>query len=150
MTEKREITSLEDLRKLAQEIASQRKRRLLLLLEGPMGSGKTQFTRFLVEALGSEETASPSFAIHHNYKASNTTIDHFDLFRLEGVDDLESTGFWDFFRAKEGVVIIEWSDRLNEFGLAEQLPLSGAWPRVRMRFSFGETADRRVIEITRW
>jgi len=149
VTEKREINSLEDLRKLAQEIAAQRERRLLLLLEGPMGTGKTQFTRFLVESLGSEETASPSFAIHHNYKASQTSIDHFDLFRLEDIDDLESTGFWDFFRAKEGVIVIEWADRLEEFGIADQLPLPGSWPRIRMRFSFGEANDRRVIEITR-
>mgnify|MGYP001381218885 CR=1 FL=1 len=149
MTERREIQSLEDLRNLAQEIASQRGSRLLLLLEGPMGAGKTQFTRFLVEALGSGETASPSFAIHHNYASAQTSIDHFDLFRLESVDDLESTGFWDFFRAKEGVIVIEWADRLDEFGIADQLPFPGAWLRIRMRFSFGASGEQRLIEIER-
>lgn len=152
-SEKREIASLPEMKRLARELAETIKngarRRLLLLLDGPMGAGKTQFTRFLVEELGSSETASPSFAIHHSYLGENKLpIEHFDLFRLEDLDDLESTGFWDFFRSREAIVIVEWAERLTEFGLVDQLPLTGVWPRMRLKFELGE-GERRQVEISR-
>ncbi len=139
------IQSLEEMRAFAKACAASLPSRALLLLDGPMGAGKTQFTKFLVEALGSSETVSPSFAIHNSYVGRNRTIEHFDLFRLESEEDLESTGFWDFFRAKEGLVIIEWSAKLNEFGLYRQLPRSWWTQQLQFQNLGGES---RVVEMT--
>ena len=122
--------------------------RVLILLDGPMGAGKTQFTRFLVDALGGSETASPSFAIHHAYPIPRGVVHHFDLFRLENEDDLESTGFWDFLGARDGIILIEWSRRLEEIGLSDALPK--AWPRLSLELFFaGANPESRVIAIAR-
>lgn len=150
-----QVFNLEATRELAREIAREflafgAKGRLLLLLDGPMGAGKTELTRELLRALGSQETCSPSFAIHNSYRAGDETpVEHFDLFRLESADDLESTGFWDCFDSSRSLIIIEWASRLNEFGLQKQLPLT--WPRISLTIDFvmGADAEARMIQISR-
>ena len=144
-----EIRSLQDFpffaRQVADRLASLPK--VVVLLEGPMGAGKTTLVREIAKARGSDEASSPSFAIHQTYPIENGSIEHFDLFRLDSIDDLESTGFWDIFRVNAGMIVIEWSERLTEFGLLNQLPVS--WPRVRIKIEFVEGADeaRRVTLI---
>lgn len=115
----------------------------VLLLEGPMGVGKTQFVRLLVEAMGGTETFSPSFPIHNQYKANNLWIDHLDLFRIKNLEDLESTGFWDLFGKERGLVVIEWADRVN--GLAQMIPRQ--WELWRLTFSFGACESERFLTV---
>lgn len=110
----------------------------ILLLDGPMGAGKTQFTRFLLEALGGDETVSPSFAIHNQYSTSRGPVDHIDLYRLENEDDLESTGFWDLFSASQGLIIIEWAERLP----AGSLPRT--WQKTHLKFEITGTNSRKI------
>lgn len=146
----REIANLDEMKAFAGEVTSLAvgHRRLLVLLDGPMGAGKTQFTKFLIEALGGgDEANSPSFAIHNRYESIQGRgvgpVDHLDLFRLESEEDLESTGFWDFFREKQGIVIVEWAERLRELGLASHLPRT--WPRLELKFERDvETTDAEV------
>lgn len=141
------IESLDDLRRLANDLAGEGGASLLLLLDGPMGAGKTQFTKFLLEALGSHETVSPSFAIHHSYETGRGLVHHFDLFRLENADDLESTGFWDLFDL-EAWIVIEWAEKLNEFNLRSALPKR--WPKVEMIFKTDPAdAGARWVEVKR-
>jgi len=109
------LESLDDYRKwIREQLMPSLTLREILLLKGPMGVGKTQLVRYLVEELGGSEVCSPSFAIHNRYKVPSGNIDHIDLYRLEDEDDLESTGFWDFFIQPEGLILIEWADRLDE------------------------------------
>lgn len=89
--------------------------RQIILLKGNMGAGKTQSVLWLAQRLGAHDAASPSFALHNIYAigGDQPVIDHFDLYRLENEDDLESTGFWDVFDKDEGLIIIEWPERLS-------------------------------------
>ncbi|MES2965906.1 MAG: tRNA (adenosine(37)-N6)-threonylcarbamoyltransferase complex ATPase subunit type 1 TsaE [Bdellovibrionota bacterium] len=135
------VRSLDELRAFAFDIAKDIEPGTILLLEGEMGSGKTQFTTYLVEALGGNETASPSFAIHNSYAVARGTVEHFDLFRVDDVDDLESTGFWDVFEI-ESCVVIEWSERLAGFGVMHQLPHT--WRKKTLRFTI-ESDGSRVV-----
>jgi tRNA threonylcarbamoyladenosine biosynthesis protein TsaE len=128
------IENLDAMKLFAQNIAGQVSSKCLILLDGPMGAGKTQFTRFLVEALGGDQACSPSFAIHNRYETISSTIEHFDLFRLESTADLESTGFWDFFLESEGLVIVEWAQHLTKMGIKAPWPLT--WPRIEIDISF--------------
>lgn len=150
--------------------------RLLVLLDGPMGVGKTQFTQFFVEELQSNssnrsnlsknlrasnsigstdseypesEVRSPTFAIHNSYSIDQVTVDHFDLFRLKSEDDLESTGFWDFFQNKNGIIVIEWSEKLADFGISENFAQS--WTHLKIKFeALDPTAEnRRVLRLYR-
>lgn len=96
------------------EFVKQIPRPALLRLDGPMGAGKTQFVRWLAEAAGSSETASPTFAIHHRYSTAAGPIDHFDLYRVESMADLETTGFWEALEDPKAWICVEWSERLSE------------------------------------
>jgi tRNA threonylcarbamoyladenosine biosynthesis protein TsaE len=139
---KRKIASLEDLRSFASEMATLRSDRLIVMLDGPMGAGKTQFTKFFLEALGSHETVSPSFAVHNSYETSRGLVHHFDLFRLENADDLESTGFWDLFLDQTAWVVIEWSEKLEQFGLRGSLPMS--WKQVHLQIDVDANGVRWI------
>ncbi len=107
------IEDLAQLYQFAETVATRLTRRQVLLLNGPMGAGKTQFTKYLVSILGGDETVSPSFAIHNQYTTKAGLVDHVDLFRLENDDELESTGFWDLFSSPMGCIVIEWAERLH-------------------------------------
>ncbi|MCM2280935.1 MAG: tRNA (adenosine(37)-N6)-threonylcarbamoyltransferase complex ATPase subunit type 1 TsaE [Bdellovibrionaceae bacterium] len=135
------IKTLEELRAFARDLIPRLTTRQVLLLDGPMGTGKTQLVRFLLEELGSDETASPSFAIHNEYETTRGRVDHIDLYRLESEDELESTGFWDLFSAPDGLIIIEWADRLP----ANHLP--PRWSRLALRFSMRGGGEREVTEM---
>ena len=134
-----EITDLAAMKAFATKLVQSLGQKRILLLDGPMGAGKTQFTRFLLEALGSDETVSPSFAIHNQYTTSRGPVDHVDLYRLESEDELESTGFWDLFSASSGLIIIEWAERLP----ANSLPRS--WQKTHLKFEITGTNSRRVV-----
>lgn len=142
-TKERLVRSLDEMRKFAFELAGELDPGTILLLEGEMGAGKTQFTTFLVEALGGAETASPSFAIHNSYAVARGTVEHFDLFRVTDVSDLESTAFWDVFEI-DSIVVIEWADRLTQFGVARQLP--AAWRKKTLHLTIESDGSRRVQE----
>jgi tRNA threonylcarbamoyladenosine biosynthesis protein TsaE len=120
--------------------------RHIVLLDGPMGAGKTQFTRFFMKALGSNETVSPSFAIHNSYETPVGTVEHFDLYRLENEDDLESTGFWDYFLNRKGIIVIEWASRLREAGLEAALPRT--WPKIWIAIELSsKQRDARCVRV---
>ncbi len=138
-----ELKTLADLNLLALSLIPELKPRQIVLLSGPVGSGKTQFVRFLLVALGSSEVSSPSFAIHHSYSTARGSVEHIDLYRLQSADDLESTGFWDLFAEAQGLVFIEWADRLDE----DQLPLT--WPKIKLQMKI-TGANSRQIEISRF
>jgi len=84
----------------------------VVLLNGPMGAGKTQMVRWILAELGSQEAASPTFAVHHRYDVLKFEVDHFDLYRLNSEWDLDETGFWDMVNETDNLVLVEWADRL--------------------------------------
>ena len=76
---------------------------------GGLGAGKTTFTRYMCEALDCrDDVSSPTFALVHCYRAK-FPIYHFDMYRINGFDNLYSTGFFDYLDAG-GVLVIEWSE----------------------------------------
>lgn len=114
--------------------------RQIILLQGEMGAGKTQSVLWLAERLGAHDAASPSFALHNIYAigGDQPVIDHFDLFRLRDDEDLESTGFWDVFSKSEGLVIIEWPERLS----IDELPPN--WSLLSVSISRSKDGEART------
>lgn len=136
-------TSADDLDAVAAELIPLLGSRTILLLEGPVGAGKTEFVKRLALKFGISDSSSPSYAIHHRYHnaVSGAAFDHVDLYRLESEDDLESTGFWDLFQSPEGLVVIEWPERMN----VDYLPLN--WKLIKIRIAKLENSNEREISI---
>jgi tRNA threonylcarbamoyladenosine biosynthesis protein TsaE len=84
----------------------------ILLLSGDLGAGKTTSIRYLCEHYGLKHVQSPTYSIHQRYSASDISIDHFDLYRLQSDDELVSTGFWDLLQSQNSLMIIEWFERI--------------------------------------
>lgn len=80
---------------------------------GGLGAGKTTFTRGV--AMGMElpdVVSSPTFAIVQEYHGGRLSLYHFDMYRIQGEADLESTGFYDY-PLDSGVFAIEWSEHIE-------------------------------------
>lgn len=115
-----------------------------VLLEGPLGAGKTALARALLRAACADpglEVPSPSYTLVQSYAAPGFTISHFDLWRLHGPDGLLELG-WD--EAREGVVLVEWPDRLGPLVPGDALT-------VRLQpLPDADHAERRVATLTGW
>lgn len=85
----------------------------LILFDGPMAAGKTTLISELLRKIGVSETHSPTYALHHKYKSRSFDIHHFDLHRLTTTDDIESSGFWDFFDSSQDLFIVEWAKYIS-------------------------------------
>ncbi len=80
---------------------------------GGLGVGKTTFTRGLAQGMGLPDVvSSPTFAIVQEYHGDGLSLYHFDMYRIDGEMDLESTGFYDY-PLDEGVFAIEWSENIQ-------------------------------------
>jgi len=81
-----------------------------LLLEGPLGAGKTCFIRGLVRGIGGNESvSSPTFALVHEYNSGKIPVAHLDFYRLRSEDEVLALG-WDDLLA-ECIVAAEWGNR---------------------------------------
>lgn len=84
-----------------------------ILLEGPLGAGKTAFARaFLRAAAGNPamDVPSPSFTLVQIYDTPRGPVFHYDLWRLDGPDSLTELDWED---ALDAIVLVEWPDRLG-------------------------------------
>ena len=84
-----------------------------ILLEGPIGAGKSCLARAFIRArLGrEEEVPSPTFTLVQVYEAEGTEIWHADLYRLTHPDEIWELGLDDAFTA--AICLVEWPDRLG-------------------------------------
>ena len=110
------IASLESLPEAAREFLSLMGVQTVYAFHGEMGAGKTTFIRELVKALGvdEDEANSPSFSIINEYRSDTTAelIYHFDLYRLESVDEALEIGVEDYFDSG-ALCLLEWPERIE-------------------------------------
>ena len=85
----------------------------VILLEGPIGAGKSHLVRALIRArLGRmEDVPSPSFTLVQTYDADGVEIWHADLYRLSHPDEVLELGLEDAFAT--AICLVEWPDRLG-------------------------------------
>ncbi len=98
-----------------------------LLLEGPIGAGKSHFARALITARlaaqgRSEDVPSPTFTLVQTYDDGISEIWHADLYRLNGPADIDELGLWEAFDS--AICLVEWPDRLGTHAPPKALTLS--------------------------
>jgi tRNA threonylcarbamoyladenosine biosynthesis protein TsaE len=98
---------------LARHLASITRTGDCILLEGPLGAGKTALARAFLRAAAAHpamEVPSPSFTLVQIYDTKIGQVFHYDLWRLDGPDSLTELD-WD--DALDAIVLVEWPDRLG-------------------------------------
>ena len=110
--EKKIIYSLDQVDSVVAELASIAKKAAIMTFTGPLGAGKTTMVRSLLRACGVKGTiTSPTYTYVNLYKNSQgRTFYHFDLYRIDSVDDFVQAGFNEYLYAPNSVALIEWPD----------------------------------------
>lgn len=113
-----------------------------LLLEGPIGAGKSHFARSLIQArLGrAEDVPSPTFTLVQTYEA-DIEIWHADLYRLTHPDEVLELGLEAAFAT--AICLIEWPERLGSHAPpgALQLRFATEGEGRRLSITLGKRAD---------
>jgi tRNA threonylcarbamoyl adenosine modification protein YjeE len=126
--------SAEETEAAGEQLAATLRQGDLVLLSGELGAGKTTFVRGLARGLGSRaEVQSPTFQLVRIYPG-RVQLGHVDLYRLEPGTEIAELGLEDML--EEGVVVVEWGERLQ--------------PRPPAAISVGFAApnpDERVISL---
>lgn len=86
-------------------------RSALVFLSGPLGAGKTTFSRGMLRAYGHKGAVkSPTFTIVEPYELAEGQVFHFDLYRLNDPEELEYLGMQDYLEGNH-LCLIEWAER---------------------------------------
>ena len=90
----------------------------VLLLYGPMGSGKTTFTQGIANTLGISRLTSPTYVTLNQYDINVDSpikiLNHFDLYRLESEDQLRSVNFEEIIKDTNSLSVVEWPEKLKK------------------------------------
>ena len=131
-------TSSLDTINFAKKIAAKLSIGNVIVLSGDLGAGKTKFTEGILSYFGLEnEISSPTFTIVNEYKNSNITIYHFDVYRLSDSDEFYAIGGEEYL--DNGICIIEWGEIIEDALLK---------PRIKISFEKDEKNENiRVLNI---
>ena len=117
MTKTITIKSLAEIENAAREMAAEMGDYTIFAFYGEMGAGKTTFINALSHVLGVEDDVanSPSFSFINVYRSDTTAelIYHFDLYRLESIDEAFDIGVEDYFDSG-ALCLLEWPERIED------------------------------------
>ena len=136
-----ELKSLDSTKKIAQAVAINLKINDFILLSGNLGTGKTTFTRFLINYLQKinnhplEEIVSPTFNIVQYYEiGKDLKIAHYDFYRLKQEREILNIGLLD--TAKDFINIVEWPE----------IAMNSLSNFLQIKFTYDPDKDLRSLE----
>ena len=92
----------------------------IICLSGDLGAGKTAMTKGIGKGIGvNEYVTSPTYTIINEYQG-RIPLYHFDVYRLEGVEEMFELGYEEYFFG-DGAVVLEWADIVKDIIPGERL-----------------------------
>ncbi|MBO5018704.1 MAG: tRNA (adenosine(37)-N6)-threonylcarbamoyltransferase complex ATPase subunit type 1 TsaE [Alistipes sp.] len=133
-----EINSLEELDMVAEAVIESLDGRTVVAFDAPMGAGKTTLISRIAALLGAEDSVtSPTFAIVNQYEGRDRTIYHFDMYRIERVEEALDFGSEEYLSSGE-LCLVEWPEKIEPL-----LPENTMVVRIEI---LSETSRRFVIQ----
>lgn len=124
-------------------------RPLVFALEGKMGAGKTQFVKGLARAMGiKDKVVSPTYNLLLSYQPSviGHQLIHIDTWRLQDSKELENLGFIKTLENKNGVVAIEWAEKVLDLIKKYRDQAVIIWVKIKYPSTdSGRSANDRLI-----
>ena len=150
----------EDTYEIGKKIGQEAQPGQVICLYGDLGVGKTVFTKGLADGLGiTEPIQSPTFTIVREYEEGRLPLYHFDVYRIGDIEEMEESGYDDYFFGKgiclieemdeigyedyvygEGVCLIEWANLIEEI-------LPDHYQKITIRKDLEKGFDYREIEM---
>ncbi len=125
----------------AKNFAKKLNKHSIIVLSGDLGSGKTKFTEGILKYFGlDDEISSPTFTIVNEYDAKDVKLFHFDLYRLEDIDEFYAIGGEEYLQ--NGICIFEWGEMIESI-----------LPKGYIKITFSrdlENVDLRKLKIERF
>ena len=90
----------------------------IVLLQVPIGAGKTSFVQGIAQGLSiTEDITSPTFSLSHHYHSGKIPLIHLDLYRLENVSSAKEVFLSEEEEAiqKKAILVIEWPELIQPF-----------------------------------
>ncbi|HKR94388.1 MAG TPA: tRNA (adenosine(37)-N6)-threonylcarbamoyltransferase complex ATPase subunit type 1 TsaE [Candidatus Angelobacter sp.] len=109
--------SADETTELGRQLATQLKPGTIVLLRGDLGAGKTTLVKGIAEgfhAARAEDVTSPTFTLIHEYRGSEVTLYHIDLYRIDTQRELDTLALDDLMTAKS-ILLIEWGEKFERF-----------------------------------
>ena len=136
------LKKLEDTENLSKKISKIIMPGDIIFLYGEIGTGKTTFTRFVINyferknRIKNSDVLSPTFNIVYDYDLGKEKILHYDLYRLKNYNDISQLGI--FETSNESIKIVEWPE------LIEPKPND----RIDILFEYSKLKNSRDVKIT--
>ena len=109
-----ETNSPDETYEIGKQMAQKAEAGMVFCLDGDLGVGKTVFTQRFAAGLGIEEPVnSPTFTIVQVYTQGRLPFYHFDVYRINDIDEMYEIGCEEYFYG-EGVCFIEWAQLIQE------------------------------------
>lgn len=103
---------------LGRELAATLKVMRMVILRGDLGAGKTTLVKGIAEGLHAasrDDITSPTFTLIHEFRGTEVTLYHVDLYRIETPRELESLGLDELFAEEGNLVLLEWGEKFPRF-----------------------------------
>lgn len=108
-----EINSLDELDTVAETVINALDGRTVVAFDAPMGAGKTTLISRIAALLGAEDSVtSPTFAIVNQYEGTKHTIYHFDMYRIERVEEALDFGSEEYLSSGD-LCLVEWPEKIE-------------------------------------
>ena len=131
--------SVEETEAIGETLAGKLSAGSVVAYRGTLGMGKTAFVRGMAQKLSPDaHVSSPTFALVNDYGGSPPLV-HFDMYRISGWDDLDTTGFFEY-QQQGAVLAVEWSENIENALPEDKL--------IRIEIMRGETDDCRILRMS--
>ena len=110
------IENLNETLNLGKKLSHKLNPQSIVLLQGPIGAGKTSFVQGIANGLSiSEDITSPTFALSHHYNSGRIPLIHLDLYRLENISSAKEVFLSEEEEAiqRQAILVIEWPELIE-------------------------------------